>query len=220
MIPLLTGDGDAPNHILLAHGAGAPMTSPFMERIATLLAAEGLAVWRFEFDYMAGRREGEKRPPPRAERLNDEYLAAVGEVLSRLGPGRRLLIGGKSMGGRVASMVADGLHHERRIAALVCLGYPFHPPGARTGTEVPSVTRTAHLMRLDCPALFVQGERDPFGARSTAKALGLPPSIRFHWVHDGDHDLAPRARSGTTHAANLAEAVRAIAAFSLGGRAL
>ena len=195
------------------------MTSPFMERIATLLATDGLAVWRFEFAYMAARRDGKKHPPPRAERLNGEYLAAVGEVLGRLGHGQRLLIGGKSMGGRVASMVADGLHHERRIAALVCLGYPFQPPSARKATEVPSVTRTAHLMRLACPALFVQGERDPFGARSTAEALGLPPSIRFHWVHDGDHDLAPRARSGTTHATNLAAAARAIAAFSLGGRA-
>ena len=110
---------------LCAHGAGKGMESPFLDTVADLLAGRGIAVWRFEFGYMAARRDGgSRKPPPKAERLMDEYRAAVAE----LPRGAPLLIGGKSMGGRVASLVADELYGQGRIAGLVCLGYPFHPP--------------------------------------------------------------------------------------------
>ncbi len=210
MVSLITeGPGAATAHILLAHGAGAPMTSPFLEKIARLLAERGLAVSRFEFAYMAARREdGKRRPPPRAERLVDEYKAAVAAAAEKLGRATKLLIGGKSMGGRVASLVADELYGEKRIAGLVCLGYPFHPPGK------PEALRTGHLEHLRCPALIVQGERDPFGSRSEVEALKLAPSIRFAWAGDGDHDLGPRGDSGFTRAGNLAAAADAIQAFA------
>jgi predicted alpha/beta-hydrolase family hydrolase len=210
MVSLITeGPGAATAHILLAHGAGAPMTSPFMEKMARLLAERGLAVSRFEFAYMAARREdGKRRPPPRAERLVEEYKAAVAAVAEKLGRGTKLLIGGKSMGGRVASLVADELYGEKRIAGLVCLGYPFHPPGK------PEALRTGHLEHLRCPALIVQGGRDPFGSRSEVEALKLAPSIRFAWAGDGDHDLGPRGDSGFTRAGNLAAAADAIQAFA------
>ena len=210
MVSLITeGPGAARAHILLAHGAGAPMTSPFLEKIARLLVERGLAVSRFEFAYMAARREdGKRRPPPRAERLVDEYKAAVAAVAEKLGRATKLLIGGKSMGGRVASLVADELYGEKRIAGLVCLGYPFHPPGK------PEALRTGHLEHLRCPALIVQGERDPFGSRSEVEALKLAPSIRFVWAGDGDHDLGPRGGSGFTRAGNLAAAADAIQAFA------
>ncbi len=94
------------------------------------------------------------------------------------------------MGGRVASLVADELHAEKRIAGLVCLGYPFHPP------KKPEQLRTAHLEHLACPALIVQGERDPFGGRGEVEAYRLSPAIAFHWVGDGDHDLGPPRRLG------------------------
>ena len=112
----------------------------------------------------------------------DEYRAAVAAVPA----GAPLIIGGKSMGGRVASMVADELYAAGRIAGLACLGYPFHPP------KKPEQLRTAHLVALACPALIVQGERDPFGGRAEVEGYRLSPAIRFHWAGDGDHDLGPR----------------------------
>jgi predicted alpha/beta-hydrolase family hydrolase len=195
-------------HLLLAHGAGAPMTSPFLEKICGLLAERGLQVSRFEFRYMAARREGGKRrPPPRAELLVPEYASAVAELRRSMPPGQKLAIGGKSMGGRVASLAADALFADRRISGLVCLGYPFHPPGK------PDALRTAHLETLRCPCLIVQGERDPFGARAEVEALGLPPAIGFCWIGDGDHDLGPRGGSGFTRSGNLAAAADAVPAF-------
>ena len=158
---LTTGPADAGVRFLCAHGAGAGMDSPFLKTMAALLAERGVATYRFEFVYMAARRHGTRKPPPRAERLMDEYRAAV----AALPAGAPLLIGGKSMGGRVASLVADALHAEQQIAGLVCLGYPFHPP------KRPEQLRTAHLEHLACPALIVQGERDPFGGRSEVEGL-------------------------------------------------
>lgn len=196
-------------HLLLTHGAGAPMTSPFLETMTRLLTERGLAVSRFEFAYMAARREdGKRRPPPKAERLVDEYVAAVATLRSRLPAGQALLIGGKSMGGRVASLAADTLFDDGAIAGLVCLGYPFHPPGK------PDNLRTAHLQDLQCPALIVQGERDPFGNRAEVAGYKLAPAIRLHWAGDGDHDLGPRGGSGFTRAGNLAAAADAVCAFA------
>jgi predicted alpha/beta-hydrolase family hydrolase len=214
MIDLLpSGPLDATARLILAHGAGASMTSPFMETMARLLAERNIAVSRFEFDYMATRRRtGARRPPPRAESLKGEYLAAVQAVRSSLSPGQRLLIGGKSMGGRVASLVADELLAARAITGLVCLGYPFHPPGR------PHQLRTQHLVNLKTPALIVQGERDPFGTRGEVEQLDLSPRIRFHWAGDGDHDLAPRGGSGFTRRGNLEAAADAIAAFAADSR--
>jgi predicted alpha/beta-hydrolase family hydrolase len=160
---------------------------------------------------LAARREGgKKRPPPRAETLAPEYLSAVKDVRSRMPAGQHLFVGGKSMGGRVASLVADGLFADKAIAGLVCLGYPFHPPGK------PDALRTAHLETMRCPTLIVQGERDPFGSRAEVEALKLPASIRFVWIADGDHDFGPRGGSGFTRAVNLAAAADAVSAFTLG----
>jgi predicted alpha/beta-hydrolase family hydrolase len=176
-----------------------------MQAVAALLADRGVTTLRFEFAYMAARRDGgSRRPPPKAERLMDEYRAVVAGVPQ----GAPLLIGGKSMGGRVASLVADELDKSGRIAGLVCLGYPFHPP------KRPDQLRTAHLVALTCPALIVQGDRDPFGSRDEIEALRLSPAIRFHWAGDGDHDLGPRGSSGFTRKGNLSAAADAIAAFA------
>ena len=185
------------------------MTSPFLETTAELLAVRGIAVTRFEFGYMSDRRSGKsKRPPPKAERLTSEYREAVAEVLRREPPAKRVLIGGKSLGGRVASLIADELYGEGQISGLICLGYPFHPPGR------PDQLRTDHFKGLLCPALVVQGERDPFGSRAEIGALTLSKHIAFCWISDGDHDFGPRGRSGFTRAGNLAAAANAVAAFA------
>src|SRR5262245_7888124 len=202
---LQRGQGDAGVRFLCAHGAGAGMATPFLEAFATLLAERDIATLRFEFAYMAARRSGgSRKPPPKAERLTGEYRAAVAAA----DPGAPLLIGGKSMGGRVASLVADELYAAGRIVGLVCLGYPFHPP------QRPGELRTQHLAGLACPSLIVQGERDPFGSRAEVEAIRLSPAIRVHWAGDGDHDLGPRGGSGFTRKGNLAAAADAVAAFA------
>ncbi|KPV40250.1 alpha/beta hydrolase [Thiohalorhabdus denitrificans] len=196
---LLDGPESAPLTLALAHGAGAPMDTAFMDAVARSLGERGWRVARFEFPYMVRRREdGKKRPPDRQPVLLDTWRA----VIEELGP-ERLVIGGKSMGGRMASLVAD----EAGVAGLVCLGYPFHPPGK------PERTRIDHLGALATPALIVQGTRDPFGKPEEVAGYPLSPAIQVHWTEDGNHDLAPRKRSGRTAEQNLAEAVAAVDAF-------
>lgn len=201
---LFTGPDDAPVTLLFAHGSGAPMDSPAMNAAAAALSAEGLRVARFEFSYMAARRtEGSRRPPPKAETLNPEFRAAV----AALGATGRLVIGGKSMGGRVASMVADDLHREGLVAGLLCLGYPFHPP------EKPTQLRTAHLLGITVPTLICQGTRDPFGTREEVPGYSLPERIRILWLEDGDHDLKPRKSisgfSAADHLSTMAKTAKA-----------
>jgi predicted alpha/beta-hydrolase family hydrolase len=194
---LFDGPEGAAVTVLLAHGAGAPMDSAAMTAAARALAAEGLRVARFEFGYMAGRRVGVRKPPPRAESVMPEYRAAVAELGAP-----KVVIGGKSMGGRVASMVAD----EVGAAGLLCLGYPFHPPGR------PEQVRTKHLEGLRTPALIVQGTRDPFGGREEVEGYRLSPAIRVLWLEVGDHDLRPRKGvSGFTAAEHLATMAREVA---------
>lgn len=186
--------------VVLAHGAGAPMDSPFMNAMAAGLAAGGVRVVRFEFPYMRRRREtGERRPPDREPALRAAWLATIAE----LGGGPGLVIGGKSLGGRMASLVAD----EAGARGLVCLGYPFHPPGQQDRL------RTAHLGALCTPALIVQGTRDPFGTPEEVAGYALAPGIEVVWMADGDHSFKPRVSSGRTEGENLAAAVRAVLGF-------
>lgn len=200
---LLDGPEDARVTVLLAHGAGAPMDSTSMTAVAEAFAAAGLRVARFEFGYMAARRSGDgRKPPPRADRLLSEYVAAVDDLGPTNGP---LIIGGKSMGGRVASMVADQLFEAGRIAGLLCLGYPFHPPAK------PDQLRTAHLADLRCPALICQGTRDEFGTRDEVVNYTLSKAIELLWLEDGDHDLKPRKSvSGFTFADHLRTMTKAV----------
>lgn len=200
---LTTGPADAAVTLVLAHGAGAGMDSAFMEAFAAGLALRGVRVVRFEFPYMAARRAtGSKRPPDRAPVLLDCWH----RVIAALGPAGRLVIGGKSMGGRMASLVADGAG----VRGLVCLGFPFHPPGK------PEKTRTAHLAALGTPTLILQGTRDPFGGPAEVANYDLSPHIDVQWIADGDHDLAPRKSSGRTADAAWAEAMDRIVTFIQG----
>jgi len=193
---LFDGPEDARFTLLLAHGAGAPMDSASMNATTKALVAQGFKVARFEFGYMASRRTPEgRKPPPKAEKVMPEFIAAVEDLGPTNGP---LIIGGKSMGGRVASMVADALFEANRIAGLLCIGYPFHPPGR------PHQLRTTHLVDLMTPTLICQGTRDEFGDRHEVGEYGLSDEIELFWLEDGDHDLKPRkAISGFTTAGHL-----------------
>lgn len=196
----IDGPDDAPWTLVLAHGAGAPMDHPFLETIATTMAEAGVRVVRFEFPYMQRRRtEGVKAGPNPIGKLQDAFRDAV----SRATPAGRLAIGGKSMGGRVASMLADELGAD----ALVVFGYPFHAPGK------PEKARTAHLEGLATPALILQGTRDPFGTEDDVAGYTLSDAIAVHWLADGDHGFKPRKASGHTLEGHLAAAASAAVAF-------
>jgi uncharacterized protein len=197
---LIDGPKTAAKSFLFAHGAGAPMDSPFMQRVAEGVATSGVRVIRFEFPYMQRRREtgrGGAPDPPRI--LMQSFRAAIEEA----GGGAKLAIGGKSMGGRIASIVAD----DAAVRGVVCLGYPFHPPGRI------EKTRTEHLETLRSPTLILQGTRDTFGRAEEISGYKLSPAIRIEWIEDGDHSFKPRARSGRTEADNVRAAIALVAEF-------
>jgi predicted alpha/beta-hydrolase family hydrolase len=176
------------------------MDSPFMNTVAEQVAAAGIEVIRFEFEYMAkGRDQGTRSGPDRAPKL----MARFTEVLGLVGPSDEVIIGGKSMGGRIASMIAN----EVGAAGVLCLGYPFHPPGK------PERLRTAHLETLKTPTLIVQGTRDRLGAEEEVATYSLSPSIELVWMVDGDHSFKPRKKSGRTLEQNLEAATNAAVEF-------
>jgi predicted alpha/beta-hydrolase family hydrolase len=191
--------------LVLAHGAGAPMDSPFMAAMAQRLARRDIAVVRFEFAYMARRRgQGIKAPPDGAPTLLAHFEAVLDAVAAQAaGP---VWVGGKSLGGRIASMLAA----ERALAGCVVFGYPFHPPAR------PERTRLAHLPALRAPLLICQGERDPFGRPGEVAGYALPARVTLAWISDGDHDLKPRKRSGISWEENLEQAAGRAADFILG----
>ena len=201
---IFAGPKDGPV-LALAHGAGVGMDSPLMAGMAERLAARGVRVGRFEFGYMAERRrDGKKRPPPAQSTLLSEFRAVV-DALG--GPGG-VFVGGKSMGGRMASLLAAEQERAGQpVAGVVALGYPFHPPGK------PEKLRTDHLQALATPMLVCQGERDPFGTAQEVPGYPLASSVRITWLPDGDHDLKPRKASGTSQDANWTAAADAAAAF-------
>lgn len=201
------GKIDAFAHIILAHGAGAPMDSPFMEGIAKHLAERQMCVIRFEFPYMAARRDfGKRSPPNRMPVLLEAWRKVIADVIQEFEP-KRLAIGGKSLGGRAASLLMAEIDSPKDVHSLVTLGYPFHPPGR------PDTLRTEHLADIEVPVLMVQGTRDPFGSKEEVLGYSLPPSNQLVWCEDGNHDLKPRKKSGRTQDQALQEAADAISTF-------
>ena len=198
---LIDGPDDAPATVLLAHGAGAPMDSPFMAAIAGGLAEKGWRVVRFEFPYMARMREtGRRQGPDRMPVLQEAFREQV--RLERASwPERPLFIGGKSMGGRVASLLIDELAASHGVRGCLCLGYPFHPPGK------PLTLRTEHLASLQTPTLILQGERDTFGKREEVESYSLSPRVQLEWIPSGDHSFKPTKSSGFSEAENWVTAV-------------
>lgn len=203
----IEGDGHAPvsgimveaaapaGLLVLGHGAGAPMTHPFMEALALALAAEGISSLRYNFAYM---QMGRRRP--------DHVRRLLPVVASALKAGREfavgipLLAGGKSMGGRMTSTLV-AKETDAPPQGLVFFGFPLHAPGRR-GTE-----RGEHLARVPCPMLFHQGTRDRLADLSLLSPLleSLGPRATLHVVEGGDHSLNPLKRSGRTLADVLSE---------------
>lgn len=192
--------------LLLAHGAGAPMDSDFMNQAAEGLACRGISVARFEFPYMQDRRAtGIKKPPNRQQALVDCWHKAIEQAAADCS--LPLFIGGKSMGGRMAALCAADEAIARIVRGVVCFGFPFHPP------KKPESSRLPALLECRAPVFIAQGSRDPLGNLEEVAAMAIPPHVCVHWLDDGDHDLKPRVRSGFTHAQHITAAVSAATDF-------
>lgn len=206
---LNSGTANSPTFVF-AHGAGAGMESDFMTQVAEGMAKQGVRVIRFEFPYMQIRRAlGTKRPPDRAPKLLEHFKAELKAI------GGPLVIGGKSMGGRMASMLVAQLNEDQDpllddIKGVVAFGYPFHPQGK------PENLRAEHFENVSAPMLVLQGSRDKLGDRELVSGLVLPACMDMQWLEDGDHDLKPRKASGFTHDQHINQAISSAADFIKG----
>ncbi|PRY66785.1 hypothetical protein B0H98_101785 [Vreelandella songnenensis] len=201
-----------PRHgrILWAHGAGAGHQSAFMQQIIRALAEHGIQVLAIDFPYMQQMLEqGKRRPPPRVERTLEHFVAWY-RLLEPMSS-QPLWGGGKSMGGRIATLFASGVHRgeieDANCPGVVVAGYPFHPP------KKPEALRLGHWSDIHCPLLVLQGERDPFGTREEVEGYPLAPQTRLAWLADGDHDFKPRKASGVKHEFLIDEAALLAASF-------
>lgn len=184
---------------IFAHGAGAGMEHDFMAAVAKGLVEQGIRVVRFNFPYMIKRAEdGKKRPPDRAPKLLEAYEEVIAHFTSQ-----PIVIGGKSMGGRMSSLLAE----NELVAGIACLGFPFHPPGK------PEKFKGEHLATIEKPTLILQGERDTFGKREEFDDFVLSSQVKVSFLPDGDHSFKPRKSSGHTEAGNIDLAVEQLAAF-------
>jgi predicted alpha/beta-hydrolase family hydrolase len=195
---IVNGDKGAPAFVF-AHGAGAAMDSEFMNTVAEGFAEKGIRVIRFEFPYMQVQRVTNKRRPPDRQPKLLEHFQSVLDELDVINP----VIGGKSMGGRMATLLAA----EHEFPGVVVLGYPFHALGK------PEKVRVDHFCQLKAPVLICQGERDSMGTQSEVAQYRLPKNIDIEWFADGDHDLKPRKSSGLLHESHLNFAIDKVSQF-------
>ena len=197
--------------LILGHGAGAGKEHEFMQDMANELVAKGISTVLFNFPYMQTiKSTGKRRPPDKADKLMSHFAAVI-ESCSKDNSALRNLpvfIGGKSMGGRMATMVYEGISN---VKGAIALGYPFHPPGK------PEKTRTEHLLTATKPLLIIQGERDTFGTKSEIESgeenYALSSIIECVFLEDGDHSFKPRKASGKTQQEHIVKAAELTAAF-------
>jgi predicted alpha/beta-hydrolase family hydrolase len=188
--------------VLLAHGAGADMNAATLTSVADALADNKIASLRFNFPYKAAGRKGPDRPPVLLQAVRD----AAADLAKRTKlPADRLVMGGRSMGGRICSMVAA----EDGAAGLVLLGYPLHPPGRADNLRI------EHFPQLKMPVLFVSGTRDAFGSPDELKknAKKIKGKVSWHWIETGDHGFKTLKSSGISADAALGGAAEAVVSF-------
>ncbi len=193
--------------IVFAHGAGADMHHDFMEQVTSLLNQANINVLRFNFPYMDRRIDtGKRYPPDRMPKLIDCYKLIITE-LAGSDLSLPLVIGGKSMGGRVAATLAGDDDISSFIQGVFCLGYPFHP------AKKIEKLRLAPLQETQKPILIVQGERDSLGSQPEIAGYDVSDFCQYAFLADGDHSLKPRVKSGFTHLQHLQSAVEHIVTF-------
>lgn len=190
---------------LLAHGAGKGAANPFLETIAQGVINSGVRVVRFNFPYMEGMLQTGKRKSPNSGRVLRKCFSDVISHCIEIEQvaAKYIIVGGKSMGARTASMIAD----KHQVGGVVCLSYPFHPPRKM------EPLRITHLQTIQTPTLICQGERDPNGRREEVQQFSLSKSVQFHWLADGDNNFIPRKISGRSQQENMADAIEAINRF-------
>jgi predicted alpha/beta-hydrolase family hydrolase len=205
---LLRPENNARACFVFAHGAGAGMSHPFMETVATGLCERGIATLRYQFPYM---EKGSKRPDTPAV-AHAAVRAAVTEA-ARCCAGLPLIAGGKSFGGRMTSQ-AQAIAPLPGVRGLAFLGFPLHPP------DKPSTERAAHLSDVKIPVLFLQGTRDDFAEMTLLQPVvkGLAGLASLHLVQEGDHSLHVPARSGRNNREVMNEVLDALSVW-IGGLA-
>ena len=168
--------------LIIAHGAGSPMDSDWLNDLVVKFELRGVRVIRFEFPYMHQRRiDGKRRPPNRLPILLDSYKDIIAQQSGTV------FIAGKSLGGRIATMIADACDN---VVGVIAYGYPFHPPAK------PENLRTEHLKTLTKPCLIVQGENDIFGKKDEWQGFGIAKHINIFPMPMANHDLKPLKKSG------------------------
>ncbi len=184
------------NILLLAHGAGANKDSDWMQLIDKLISensnsGNSVIVKRFNFPYMQkSAADGKRRPPDRMPKLLEYFSEQIKQLASELEPTDKIWIGGKSMGGRVASLLAMNEEIQPLISGIICLGFPFHPPGKK------EKFRGEHLASIKVPTLILQGERDPFGKKGELSDWDFSNQVKIVPVKTGDHSFVPTKKSG------------------------
>lgn len=199
-------NGRADRAVLLAHGAGADMHATTLTTVSAALAVAGIPSMRFQFPY----RSAGRRAPDRAPVLAAAIREASGVLARRTKlPLDRLVLGGRSMGGRIASTVVADADDPQPALGLVLLGYPLHPPGK------PDQLRVEHLARIDVPVLFVSGTRDAFGTPAELRRAGrrVAGLTSFHWIESGDHGFKTLKASGTSTEDALAGVAASVVEF-------
>ena len=181
---LIDGKESYPDTIILAHSSGAPMNSEFMNYFSKSLSDLGFLCIRFQFPYMTKQiTEGKKRFPDKIDILKKSWLVAINHINKK-----DVIIGGKSMGGRIATLIAD----EVKPKGIVVLGYPFFNSKGKNDYRI------KHLRNIEIPTLICQGEDDNLGKRSEVEKLDLSKKLNMHWVESANHSLIPPKRTGKT----------------------
>ena len=182
---LINGPKEAKNILLLAHGAGAPMDSMFMNTISDGLNNNGIITFRFEFPYMEKRRSGKNTFPDKLDVLCDFYKKIYFNI-KKINPDKNIWLGGKSMGGRVSTLISRSLD----IKGVIVFGYPFHPINKLDKLRLES------LQLSGPPILIIQGTRDKFGTITEVKKYKIHKNNTIFWIKDGDHSYNTLKKSG------------------------
>jgi uncharacterized protein len=202
-LDICQGTPDSVACLILAHGAGADKDSEFMQDMSARIAKLGITVVRFNFSYMVKRQQdGKRRPPDRMPALQQCYIDTIKQVSQSID--LPIWIGGKSMGGRVASLIAD---EQEKVRGFIGLGFPFHAPGK------PPKDRIIHLETIKKPSIVVQGTRDSMGCIDEVSTYQLSEQVNLFWLEDGDHSLKPRKKSGFSYESHLDSAAQKVACF-------
>lgn len=200
--------------LLLCHGAGAPVQSHFLTQLAKSIALLGIEVWSRNFAYMQKTLQGHKQPPPKMPLLQQELQHWLAELPTDL----PIVLAGKSMGGRVATLLlAENQSQVSQVAGMVVYGYPFRPPTKKTLPllDLALVSRIGHLPKLTVPTLILQGQRDAFGGPElvTAEQLATWPQIQLQWLAGGDHDYLTLKKHPCTQSMLIQQAAQATREF-------